>query len=94
VQRTIRNCDFCNAARTKLGIAMSQFKQVASHRAAIAQKKAAFKGGVSPGRKRPTGGGVSGVPSHHPLVMIWFGQNSKLIINKNVIATLIVAKLQ
>jgi hypothetical protein len=44
-------------------------------------KKSRLSGGMSPGRKRPTGGGVSGVPSHYTLVMIWFGQNSKLIIN-------------
>jgi hypothetical protein len=42
VQRTIRNCIFCNAARTKPGNLLSQFSHVGGGGAEIAKKKAAL----------------------------------------------------
>jgi hypothetical protein len=42
VQRTIRNSDFCNAARTNLGNGLSHFGHVAGDAAESAKKKAAL----------------------------------------------------
>jgi hypothetical protein len=87
VQRTIRNSDFCNAARTNAGIVLSQFGHVAGGPAQNAKKIAAFAGGLSPGRKRPQTKkmgrcGVPGVPSQHMICMALFAADSKLIVHR------------
>jgi hypothetical protein len=43
VQRTICNCEFCNAARTTPGSVLTQFEQVGGRRAQTAKKIAAKK---------------------------------------------------
>jgi hypothetical protein len=55
VQRTIHNCEFCNAARTAPGSVLTQFGHVAGGLAEIAKKIAAFAGGLESREETPDG---------------------------------------